>query len=245
MEIWEEDLYGLLGVIPEAGAEEIRKAYKKLAVELHPDRYPEDEAARAEAGARFAKITNAYNILKNEEERAEYDFARRMGFGAGAAADAGFGGAGADEAVDGLKRSQAENQYEQGRVYHRGKNWQKAIACYKEAVRLDPTVADYHAHLGLAFEQQGLATSASKAYAAALRLDKQNKIARERAGAGEAKKGGKKGAKGKKKPEPQGILGMLKALLDKLNQPVGGGKKPAKKGAKKGTASLKKAGARK
>lgn len=77
-QLWEEDLYELLGVSPEAEAGEIKKAYKKLAVELHPDRFPDDEAKRADATERFGKITNAYNVLKDEESKAEYDFARRM-----------------------------------------------------------------------------------------------------------------------------------------------------------------------
>jgi molecular chaperone DnaJ len=81
LELWEEDLYELLGIDSEATNEEIRKAYKKKAVELHPDRFPDDEARRQEATVLFGRITNAYNVLKDEEERAEYDFARRMGFG--------------------------------------------------------------------------------------------------------------------------------------------------------------------
>lgn len=264
MEIWEEDLYELLGVDAEASPEEIKKAYKKLATSLHPDRFPDDEVKRAEATEKFGKITNAYNILKDEEERAEYDFARRMGFGtagpspagAGAAPAAGSPGAAAraaeaDAAVNDLKKSQAENQFGQGQVYHKAKNWQKAITCYKEAIRMDNTVADYHAYLGLAYLQQGLKSPANNAFAAAYKLDKKNKIVKANYEPPDAPKGGAKGAKGKggakggKKGDAKpGLMDQLMALFQSLNKPMGGAKDNGKgKGGKK--AAPKKAGAKK
>lgn len=261
MELWEEDLYELIGVDPEASPEEIKKAYKKLAITLHPDRFPNDEEKRVEAQAQFGKITNAYNILKDEEERAEYDFARRMGFasgsgpaapaGASAASTASTGGTGKmtseEESVSEAKRSQAQNQFDQGKVYHKGKNFQKAIACYKEAVRLNPSVADYHAHLGMAYFQQGLKTPANNSFAAAYKLDKKNKVLAQYYTPPGGGKGSAKGDNGKKggASEKPGLLDQLKALFS------GGGAKDAKAGAKKGapakkgTAPLKKAGAKK
>lgn len=234
MELWEEDLYELLGVSSEAAPDEIKKAYKKLAVKLHPDRFPDDEAARADATARFGKITNAYNILTNEEERAEYDFARRMGF----AADGPAAAPAADSAaVNEIKKSQARNQFDQGRVYHRAKNVAKAIGCYKEAIRLDPADADYHAHLGLAYQEQGLKTPASKAFAAAAKLDRNNALVRKfhtpagkpapKGKAAPAKKGAP-GAKGKA-AAGGGLLDQIKALYEKLNQPIGGSNGKAKR----------------
>lgn len=241
MELWEEDLYELLGVDSEATGDEIKKAYKKKAVELHPDRFPDDEAKRQEATTLFGRITNAYNVLKDEEERAEYDFARRMGFGsAGAPAGPGAKPAGGakpaaaskpasgaaqaeDAGVSDAKKSQAQNQFDQGKVYHKGKNWQKAIACYKEAVRMDPTVADYHAHLGLAYLQQGLKTPANNAFAAAFKLDKGHKILKEHYEP--AQGGGPAGKKGKDAPK-QGLLAQLMAMFG------GGGDKKNAKGKK-------------
>lgn len=229
----DDDLYELLGVEAEAAIEEISKAYKKLARELHPDRFPDDEEARATASERFSRVTNAYNVLKDEEQRAEYDFARRMGYGGKIAGDSGAAPAAAGaaagppgmaemEAIHTMKVSQAQNQFDQGKVYHRSKNWPKAISCYKEAVRLNNTVADYHAHLGLAYLMQGLKTPGQKSLEAAYKLDRNNKIVKEHfAGAqGKGGKGGKAGGGG-------GLLAQILALF-------GGGKKDAKgKGKKK------------
>lgn len=180
MELWEEDLYEILDVDENATPEEVRKAYKKLAIELHPDRFPDDAEKREEATARFGKITNAYNVLRDEEERAEYDFARRLGF-ANQAKAPGKGDAG-DEDDGGLsdaRKSQAINQFDQGKNAHKNKNFSKAIQFYKEAARLDPTVADYPAFLGLAYTQQGLKTPAQKAFEQAYKLDKKHKLVRQ------------------------------------------------------------------
>jgi curved DNA-binding protein CbpA len=247
LELWEEDLYELLGLGSEATTEEIRKAYKKKAVELHPDRFPEDEARRKEATVQFGHITNAYNVLKDEEERAEYDFSRRMGFGgangqgpakpgAGKAASkagkqSGTGQLPVEETVvNEHKRSQAVNQYDQAKAYHGGKNWQKAIACYKEAVSLDPSVADYHAYLGLAYVQQGLKTPANKSFEAAFKIDKSHKVLKEHYEPAMS-------AKTKSKNEPKlGLMAQIMAMF-------GGGDKSAKgKKGKKG--GPKKAGAK-
>ncbi|MEB3330685.1 MAG: DnaJ domain-containing protein [Candidatus Sericytochromatia bacterium] len=228
MELWEEDLYELIGVEETATADEIRKAYKKLATELHPDRFPDDPARRDEATARFSKVTNAYNILKDEEERAEYDFARRLGFAGSSTPTPAKGGTAGGKSIDEdgnvseARKAQARNQYEAGLVAHKGKNWSKCIQHYKEAARLDPSIADYPAYLGLAYHQQGLKTPANKAFEQAHKLDKKNKIVRQYytppsqqkdAGGGLLAKlmalfGGKKeGGKGDAKPAPKGSKG--------------------------------------
>src|SRR5260370_16499765 len=61
--------YEVLGVKPDASAEEIRKAYRKLAKELHPDLNPGKPAAEA----RFKALTAANDILSDPEKRARYD----------------------------------------------------------------------------------------------------------------------------------------------------------------------------
>jgi hypothetical protein len=65
-----EDLYGLLGVSPDASDDEIRHAYRALAREHHPDANPDE--ARADG---FRRIAAAYEILGNERDRAAYDLA--------------------------------------------------------------------------------------------------------------------------------------------------------------------------
>ena len=63
------DLYQVLGVDRKASPEEIKKAYRKLARENHPDRNPDDPAAES----RFKEIQNAYDTLSDPDKRREYD----------------------------------------------------------------------------------------------------------------------------------------------------------------------------
>lgn len=63
------DFYELLGVDRSATADELKKAYRKLAMKYHPDRNPDDAAAEA----KFKEISEAYDILKDEQQRAAYD----------------------------------------------------------------------------------------------------------------------------------------------------------------------------
>jgi molecular chaperone DnaJ len=73
------DPYQVLGVARAAGAAEIKAAFRKLAVQHHPDRNPDDP----EAPARFKEINNAYQILSDPEKRAAYDRYGESAFRAG------------------------------------------------------------------------------------------------------------------------------------------------------------------
>jgi molecular chaperone DnaJ len=77
------DFYDLLGISHEASEAEIKKAYRKLAMEYHPDR---NHTPQAEA--RFKEITEAYEVLRDPQKRAAYDRYGKAGLGAGAG---GFG----------------------------------------------------------------------------------------------------------------------------------------------------------
>jgi len=81
-----QDLYKTLGVEKKATPEELKKAYRKLARQYHPDRNPDDKQAEA----RFKEVSHAYDVLSDPEKRAQYD----SGTGAFAGAGAGFGGFG-------------------------------------------------------------------------------------------------------------------------------------------------------
>lgn len=87
-----KDFYESLGVARDADAAALKVAYRKLAMECHPDRNQGD----AEAEARFKEINQAYEILKDDQKRAAYDRfgheAFTNGGGGGAPGQGGFGG---------------------------------------------------------------------------------------------------------------------------------------------------------
>jgi curved DNA-binding protein CbpA len=72
---FDKDYYGILGVSREATEEEIRKAYRRQALEWHPDRRPGDPRA----AEHFKEISEAYAVLVNPARRREYDEAARAG----------------------------------------------------------------------------------------------------------------------------------------------------------------------
>ncbi len=79
---FEKDFYKVLGVSETATADEIKKAFRRLAQKYHPDRNPGDKAAED----RMKEISEASDVLSDPTKRAEYDNVRRMarsGFGAG------------------------------------------------------------------------------------------------------------------------------------------------------------------
>ena len=70
-----KDFYQILEVDKKASAEDLKKAYRKLAMQYHPDKNPNNK----EAEHKFKEISEAYDVLKDDQKRAAYD---RFGHGA-------------------------------------------------------------------------------------------------------------------------------------------------------------------
>src|SRR6185369_10127507 len=99
----EKDFYKELGVSSEASADEIKRAYRKLARDLHPDTNSDPSAAE-----RFKAVSEAHSVLADPAKRKEYDETRRLfagggfdrrfgnGYGGGNFRGGGFGGDGAE-----------------------------------------------------------------------------------------------------------------------------------------------------
>jgi molecular chaperone DnaJ len=82
------DYYEILGVSKSASADEIKKAYRKLAMQFHPDRNPGNK----EAEAKFKEATEAYEVLKDDQKRSAYNQFGHDAFGQGGGGRGGFGG---------------------------------------------------------------------------------------------------------------------------------------------------------
>lgn len=86
------DYYEVLGVDKNAGEDELKKAYRKLAMKYHPDRNPDN---KEEAEEKFKEANEAYEVLSNPDKRARYDQFGHAGVdpnGMGGAGGSGFGG---------------------------------------------------------------------------------------------------------------------------------------------------------
>ena len=118
----EQDFYKLLGVAKTASTGEIRKAYLKLARDNHPDRF-KDPAEREEADRRFQLITEAYNQLREDSARAEYD-----------------------RTLDKKTRTPDEEAslfYKNAKLQEEARDWSTALKYYYEAMRIKPNELTY------------------------------------------------------------------------------------------------------
>ncbi|QDO97802.1 molecular chaperone DnaJ [Ferrovibrio terrae] len=84
------DYYEVLGVAKTANAEELKKAFRKLAMQFHPDRNPDN----AEAEHKFKEVSEAYDVLRDDQKRAAYDQYGHAAF------EGGMGGRGGGQGFD-------------------------------------------------------------------------------------------------------------------------------------------------
>jgi DnaJ-class molecular chaperone len=149
------DYYALLGVGREASESEIRERFRHLAREAHPDRAPRE--LKAEAEAKFQELTEAVNVLCNEERRNAYDRDQMM---------ASMGASPADPVV--------QDYLEQGNVAYRAGAYAEAAGNFALAAKRDPKDARAQHHLGIASARAGDLRTAVKALETAVTLDPHN-----------------------------------------------------------------------
>jgi molecular chaperone DnaJ len=105
---FDKDFYAVLGVSKDVSDADLKKTYRKLARQHHPD----SNAGDVKAEAKFKEISEAYSVLSDKEQRAEYDQMRAMGSGARFTAPGGGagGGQGFDDIFRGFGRGAQRNQ---------------------------------------------------------------------------------------------------------------------------------------
>lgn len=97
-EWFDKDFYKVLGVSKDVSEAELKKVYRKLARKYHPD----SNSGDATAEAKFKEISEAYSVLNDKDQRAEYDQMRAMGSGARFSAPGAGGGRGFDDVFGGF-----------------------------------------------------------------------------------------------------------------------------------------------
>jgi molecular chaperone DnaJ len=103
---FDKDFYAVLGVAKDVSEADLKKTYRKLARQHHPD----SNSGDAKAEARFKEISEAYAVLGDTEQRAEYDQMRAMGSGARFTSGGAAGGQGFEDIFRGFGRGARANQ---------------------------------------------------------------------------------------------------------------------------------------
>jgi len=160
--------YQILGVTPDAGEKEIKRAYHRLARKIHPDKATSPEEARR-LESEFAPISRAYNVLKDRQKRKEYD--EQLGRGVAPAntevpeaesAPAGVSPAAAvktSSAAQAMQRRDSESNliarsgvgrkaFARGMQLCNSGEYGKAVEYFEAAIKNDETEAVYFARLG-------------------------------------------------------------------------------------------------
>jgi DnaJ-class molecular chaperone len=151
------DYYAMLGVARDASEVEIRERFRTLAREAHPDRFPAEK--RAEAEAKFQELAEAVNLLTHAERRKAYDFERSMAPVGPVLTE--------EDAV-------IQNYLTQGIAAFQEKQFAEAAGNFHLAVTRNPKDARAQHYLGLAAARSGDVRTAVRAMEAAMALEPQN-----------------------------------------------------------------------
>lgn len=127
-----ESYYSIIGVSSNASAEEIKRAYLKLAQKYHPDRF-QDPKEKEKAHNRFSKVTESYRVLSDENLRAEYDKSLQKGV----------------KPKDEAKQTQAKNAFNRAMLFLKKNDPWRAVNLLRIACRYH-SQAIYLSYLGLA-----------------------------------------------------------------------------------------------
>jgi len=136
-----KDYYAILGVSRSSGEQDIKLAYRRLAVKLHPDKNP-SESKQGFASSQFQDVNEAYHTLVDRKKRDAYNkqlLDRQSGATEGHSYEV----------------NQAEMVYRQGVKAYNEQNFKRAVEYFKAAVRLNPKKAAYYDRLGIAVIKAG------------------------------------------------------------------------------------------
>lgn len=125
-----QDYYATLGVARDASADDLKRAYRKLAMQYHPDRNPGDKQAEA----RFKEVSEAYDVLKDDQKRGAYDRFGHAAFEGGGGGGQGAGMGGFDFSAAGDLGDIFDQMFGMGR---RGGNRPRSGADVRQAVEID------------------------------------------------------------------------------------------------------------
>ena len=196
--LWKEDLFATLDVNPDTTDPELKKSYLKLAKKYHPDKFPEENAEKAEAQKLFSKITVAYNVLIDPQKKAHYLDLRRL------LASHLPEGQQAPQPVapttdtnssptqnkdqkeevrspkissEEVREQQARGLYDLAMAQMKKKKIDKAIDYFKQAIALKNDVAEFHSELGIAYRTKSWESMAQSEFKVALKFNPRDKVA--------------------------------------------------------------------
>lgn len=184
--IWRINLFEIMGVPDGCDKEELRRVYKKLAKQYHPDRFKAGSEEQEEAKKKFSAISQAYEILSNDIKRNQYLETRRILADHLAAEEEAAHPQKpktaaskpratrpkAEEPVpkkaepkEDYKRKEAEELYQEGQQYFRKNKMDEAISSFQQAISIVSDNSAYHSYLGRAYlnkEWMGMAQASFK-----------------------------------------------------------------------------------